>query len=181
VLSLLSQANLRLALLALTFLPLALFTLFIGIPMLLPFTSCEAWISWSCSWRDLLQDVASRWSEGSRAEMSTDQDWIGLDQDWRQFWQDQDWIGLQLFFNWRIRTGSDWANLCCFNVIILNISKLLVVIRFHRIANWSCIYKTSNRLVVYILPSISKALLGILWNSNCIHRYPHITLILVAT
>ena len=114
-------------------------------------------------------------------EMSTDQDWIGLDQDWSQFWPDQDWIGLQFFENWRIRTGSDWENIWCFCVIIMNISKLLVVIRFHRIANWSCIYKTSNRLVVYILPSISKALLGILWNSNCIHRYPHITLILVAT
>jgi len=29
---------------------------------------------------------------------------------------------------------------------------------------------------VYILPSIAKALLGIFWNSNCIHRCPHITL-----
>jgi len=27
--------------------------------------------------------------------MSTDQDWIGLDQDWGQFWPDQDWIGLR--------------------------------------------------------------------------------------
>jgi len=31
------------------------------------------------------------------AEMSTDQDWIGLDQDWSQFWPDQEWIGLQFF------------------------------------------------------------------------------------
>jgi len=30
-------------------------------------------------------------------EMSTDQDWIGLDQDWSQFWPDQDWIRLQFF------------------------------------------------------------------------------------
>jgi len=29
---------------------------------------------------------------------------------------------------------------------------------------------------VYSLPSIAKALLGIFWNSNCIHRCPHITL-----
>jgi len=29
--------------------------------------------------------------------MSTDQDWIGLVQDWSQFWPDQDWIGLQFF------------------------------------------------------------------------------------
>jgi len=26
------------------------------------------------------------------------QDWIGLDQDWRQFWPDQDGIGLQFFW-----------------------------------------------------------------------------------
>jgi len=32
-----------------------------------------------------------------KAEVSTDQDWIGLDQDWSQFWPDQDWIGLQFF------------------------------------------------------------------------------------
>ena len=32
------------------------------------------------------------------AEMSPDQDWIGLDQDWSQFWPDQDWIGLQFFW-----------------------------------------------------------------------------------
>jgi len=31
------------------------------------------------------------------AEMSTDQDWIGLDQDWSQFWPDQDWIGLRIY------------------------------------------------------------------------------------
>jgi len=30
-------------------------------------------------------------------DMSTDQDWIGLDQEWSQFWPDQDWIGLQFF------------------------------------------------------------------------------------
>jgi len=34
------------------------------------------------------------------------------------------------FQNWRIRTGSDWENFCCFNVIILKISNILVVIRF---------------------------------------------------
>jgi len=38
------------------------------------------------------------------------------------------------FQNWRIRTGSDWEYFCCFNVIILKISKILVVIRFHRFA-----------------------------------------------
>jgi len=69
-------------------------------------------------------------------EMSTDQHWIGLDQDWSQFWPDQDWIGLQFFENWRIRTGSDWENFCRFNVIILKISKILVLNRFHRFAKW---------------------------------------------
>jgi len=42
-----------------------------------------------------------------RSEMSTDQDWFGLVQDWTHFWPDQDLIALQFFFNWRIRTGSD--------------------------------------------------------------------------
>ena len=71
--------------------------------------------------------------------MSTDQDWIGLDQDWSQFWPDQDWIGLQFFENWLTGLWSDWENLC-FNVIILKISKILVVIRFHRFAKWRCIF-----------------------------------------
>jgi len=35
---------------------------------------------------------------GSLAEMSTDQDWIGLHQDWSQFWPNQDWTGLRKFF-----------------------------------------------------------------------------------
>ena len=30
---------------------------------------------------------------------------------------------------------------------------------------------------MYNLPSIAKALLGIFWNSYCIHRCPHITLL----
>jgi len=30
-------------------------------------------------------------------ELSMDQDWIGPDQDWSQFWPDQDWIGLRKF------------------------------------------------------------------------------------
>ena len=33
------------------------------------------------------------------------------------------------FENWRIRTGSDWENIFCFNVIILNVSKILVVLQ----------------------------------------------------
>jgi len=42
------------------------------------------------------------------AEMSTDQDWIGLDQDWSQVWPDQDWIGLQ--FIWKL-ADQDWIGL----------------------------------------------------------------------
>ena len=49
---------------------------------------------------------------------------------------DQDWIGLNFFQNWWIRTGSDWENFCYFDALILKISKILVVIRFHRFAKW---------------------------------------------
>jgi len=48
---------------------------------------------------------------------------------------DQDWIKTEANF-WRIRTGSDSESFCCFNVIILKISKILVVIWFHRFAKW---------------------------------------------
>jgi len=84
--------------------------------------------SWSsaCSVLSTLESLM-----GWIAEMSTDQDWIGLDQDWSQFGSD-----CNFFQNWRIRTGSDWENFCCFNVIILKISKFLVVIGFHRFAKW---------------------------------------------
>jgi len=41
-------------------------------------------------------------------EMSTDQDRIGLDQDWSQFWPHQDWIGLQ--FVWKL-ADQDWIGL----------------------------------------------------------------------
>jgi len=37
------------------------------------------------------------------------------------------------FENWRIRTGSDWENFHCFDVIILTASEILVVMRFCRI------------------------------------------------
>jgi len=58
----------------------------------------------------------------------------GLVQDWSQFWLDQDWIGLQFFSKLADQAGSDWENFCCFNV--LKISKILVVIQFHRFAKW---------------------------------------------
>ena len=34
----------------------------------------------------------------------------------------------------RIRTGLDWENICCFNVVILKTPTILVLIRFHRFA-----------------------------------------------
>jgi len=40
------------------------------------------------------KEVVARWS---LAEMSTDEDWTGLDLDWSQIWPNQDWIGLQFF------------------------------------------------------------------------------------
>jgi len=64
----------------------------------------------------------------------------GLDQDESHFWPDQDWIGLQ--FLWKL-ADQNWIGLSkflCFYVIILNISKLLVVIRFYRVAKWQCIF-----------------------------------------
>jgi len=42
------------------------------------------------------------------AEMSTDQVWIGVDQDWNLFWPDQNCIGLQFF--WKL-AGQDWIGL----------------------------------------------------------------------
>jgi len=56
--------------------------------------------------------------------------------DWSQLLAVQDWIVLQYFENWRIRTGAGSENICCFNVIILKIPKILVVIRFRRFAKW---------------------------------------------
>jgi len=66
------------------------------------------------------------------AEMSTDQDWIGLDQDWSQFWPDQDYIGLQLF--WKL-ADQDRIGLRKFLLLWCDYSnciKNLVVMRFYR-------------------------------------------------
>ena len=53
----------------------------------------------------------------------------------------QNWLQSWSVFIWqrwaRIRTGSDWENFCCFNVIILKISKILVVIHFTGLLNGS--------------------------------------------
>ena len=108
----------------------------------------------------LICKLGQRWYvRNHMAEMSTGQDWS-------QFWPDQDWIGLQFF--WKL-ADQDWIGLrknCCSYVIILNISIILVVIRFYRFA----------KMVVYILPWMAKALLREFCNSNCIHLCAYITL-----
>ena len=69
---------------------------------------------------------------GNLPEMSTDK-------------TGSDWFRTEANFGW-IRTGSDWRNSCCFDVIIRNISKMLVAIRFYRFAkSWQCrIYFSIN-------------------------------------
>jgi len=69
-------------------------------------------------------------------EMSTDQYWIRTEANFGRIRTGSDCNFLE---NWRIKTGSDRENFCCFNVIILNISKILAVIRFHMFAIW-CIF-----------------------------------------
>ena len=67
-------------------------------------------------------------------EMSTDQDWIWLDQNWSQFWPDQDWIGLQFF--WKF-ANQDWIVLRKFLLFRCDCSehiKMLVANRFYRFA-----------------------------------------------
>ena len=63
--------------------------------------------------------------------------WLGetKGQRWARDRTGSDWIRTEANFG-RMRTGSDWVNFCCFNVIILKISKILVVIPFHRFAKW---------------------------------------------
>jgi len=49
------------------------------------------------------------------------------------------------FETWRIRSGSDWENIFCFKVIILNVSKILVVIQFYRFAEWQCNFAINDK------------------------------------
>jgi len=49
---------------------------------------------------------------------------------------DKDWIGLQLFFKLADRDCIWLKKFLLFNVIFLKISKIIVVIRFHRFAKW---------------------------------------------
>jgi len=43
------------------------------------------------------------------------------------------------------RTGSDWENIFCFDVIILNVWKILFVIRFYRFAKWQCNFAINDK------------------------------------
>jgi len=67
------------------------------------------------------------------SDMSTDQDWIRSETNFCRIRTGSD---SNFFENWRIKTGSGSENFCCFNVIILKISKILVIIRFHMFAKW---------------------------------------------
>ena len=54
----------------------------------------------------------------------------------------------------------------CFNVIILNVSKILVVIHFYRFAKWQYNFAINDKISAEtILPF-----------ELCIHLYPHFTL-----
>jgi len=87
-----------------------------------------------------ISQSAHLWSEmriQQTAEMSTDQDWIRTEANFDRI---KTGSNCNFFEIWQIRTGSDWENFCCFNEIILKISKILSVIRFHRFAKWQCIF-----------------------------------------
>ena len=95
------------------------------------------------------------YSRAPATEMSTvrtGSDWIRTEADfgWNrtgsdcnlfQNWQIKTGSDCNFFQNWQTRTGSDRENFCCFDVIILKISKILVVIQFHRFAEWQWIFR----------------------------------------
>jgi len=80
------------------------------------------------AWSSLTHTAQQRW-----ARIRTGSDWIRTDANISGTGLDRT---ASFFQNWRIRTGSDSENFCCFHVIILKISKILVVIQFHRFAKW---------------------------------------------
>jgi len=80
----------------------------------------------------------------------TGSDWIRTEANFGRIMTGSD---CNFFDNWRIRTGSDWENIFCFNVIILNVSKILVVIRYYRFAKQQCNFAISGKSSVEtILP-----------------------------
>jgi len=87
---------------------------------------------WSFGLKDLNNTcIQQRW-----ARIRAGSDWFRTEANFGRIRTGLDW---NFFEIWRIRTGSDWENFSCFNVIILNISKISLFIRFYWIAKWSCI------------------------------------------
>ena len=76
--------------------------------------------------------VIQRW-----ARIRTGSDWIRTE---TNFGRSRTGSDRNFFGSWRIRTGSDCENFCCFDLIILNLSKIFLVIRFHRFGKWQCIF-----------------------------------------
>ena len=107
------------------------------------------------SWSDILEAIYTR------------------DQRWTRIRIGSDWIRTEAYFG-RIRTGSDcnfldrktgsdWENILCFNVIILNVSKILVLIRFYRYAKWQCNFAINDK-------SSAGTILPFLLNTNISSR-----------
>jgi len=76
------------------------------------------------------------------ARIRTGSDWIRTESNFGRIRTGSD---CNFFENCRIRTGSNWENIFCFNVIIVNISKILVVIRFYRFAKWQCNFAINDK------------------------------------
>ena len=87
--------------------------------------------------------VIQRW-----ARIRTGSDWIRTETNFGLIRTGSD---CNFFENWWIRTGSDWKNIFFariapqINVIILNVSKILVVIRFYRFAKWQCNFAINGK------------------------------------
>jgi len=77
-------------------------------------------MAWKCGWSfplcGNLACVKQTW-----ARIRTGSDWIRTEANFCRIRTGSD---CNFFKNWRIRTGSNCENFCCFNVIILKISKI---------------------------------------------------------
>jgi len=102
-----------------------------GSPFPLTHRSHTSPMFWSKVWLELWKWL--RLNEQRWARIRTGSDWIRTE---ANFGRSRSGSDCNFFQNWWIRTGSDWVNFCCFNVIILKISKVLVVIRYYRFAKW---------------------------------------------
>jgi len=128
--------------------------------------SCPILIRYSCSniWSNSVFIRKKILLLSILPKMSSEQDWIELDQDWSQFWPDQDWsqfwpdqdwIGLQFFFN---LADQDWIGLRKYFLFSCDYSELI---------------KTDLLNGSVILTSMTKALLGLFCHSNC-YTFAHI-------